>query len=159
VVESLVSVSPRRGTFASEIRVVDLAYICDVRAPLEGYAAHRAAELLGSGDRATLAVLLGGFRVNRAALGPQGLIELDSRVHRFVYQRSRNPHLATTLGCYLNLSQRAWYLVIDRLPSASVLLDELGGVLRAIACGQAEVARRSAIEHIAMFEREVGAAL
>src|ERR1700716_1756260 len=42
--ENLVAVSPRRGTFASEINITDLAHISDVRMQLEGHAAYRAAQ-------------------------------------------------------------------------------------------------------------------
>src|ERR1700748_3960583 len=44
--ENLVTVSPRRGTFASEINITDLAHISDVRMQLEGHAAYRAAQRL-----------------------------------------------------------------------------------------------------------------
>src|ERR1700751_5688626 len=44
--ENLVTVFPRRGTFASEINITDLAQISDVRVLLEGHAAARAAERL-----------------------------------------------------------------------------------------------------------------
>jgi len=42
--ENLVTVFPRRGTFASEINITDLADISDVRMQLEGHAAYRAAQ-------------------------------------------------------------------------------------------------------------------
>ena len=41
--ENLVTVFPRRGTFASDINITDLAQISDVRSVLEGHAAARAA--------------------------------------------------------------------------------------------------------------------
>ena len=42
--ENLVTVFPRRGTFASEINITDLNQISDVRIVLEGHAGLRAAE-------------------------------------------------------------------------------------------------------------------
>src|SRR5947209_17701297 len=42
--ENLVSVFPRRGTFASEINITDLAQISEVRVQLEGHAAYRGAQ-------------------------------------------------------------------------------------------------------------------
>src|SRR4051795_12761151 len=50
--ESLVSVFPRRGTFASEINITDLAHVSDVRVQLEGLAAFRAAERVNAEQRA-----------------------------------------------------------------------------------------------------------
>jgi DNA-binding GntR family transcriptional regulator len=39
--ENLITVFPRRGTFASEINITDLAHVSDVRAQLEGHAGER----------------------------------------------------------------------------------------------------------------------
>ena len=43
-------------------------------------------------------------------------MELDARIHRFVYRCAGNPYLQETLERYLNLSLRIWYLVLERLP-------------------------------------------
>src|SRR6201994_3419092 len=56
--ENLVTVFPRRGTFASEINITDLAHISDVRTTLEGHAAYRAAERITDAQRADLQQLL-----------------------------------------------------------------------------------------------------
>ncbi len=56
--ENLVTVFPRRGTFASEINITDLAHISDVRMQLEGHAAYRAAERITDAQRAELDELL-----------------------------------------------------------------------------------------------------
>src|ERR1700759_5558460 len=56
--ENLVTVYPRRGTFASEVNITDLAYISDVRVQLEGHAAYRAAERLTPAQRSELQDLL-----------------------------------------------------------------------------------------------------
>src|SRR5579859_2313319 len=56
--ENLVTVFPRRGTFASEINITDLAHISDVRGVLEGHAAHRAAQRITEAQRAELHELL-----------------------------------------------------------------------------------------------------
>src|SRR5947209_5702763 len=56
--ENLVAVFPRRGTFASEINITDLAHISDVRAQLESHAAYRAAQRLTDAQREELADLV-----------------------------------------------------------------------------------------------------
>jgi len=53
----------------------------------------------------------------------RSLIELDARVHRFVYRCSRNPYLERDLDRYLNMSLRIWRLTWDRLPP---LRDRVG---------------------------------
>src|SRR5512133_4381963 len=56
--ERLVTVFPRRGTFASEINITDLAAISDVRVQLEGHAARRAAERCTPDQRVQLDALV-----------------------------------------------------------------------------------------------------
>jgi DNA-binding GntR family transcriptional regulator len=153
--ENLVTVFPRRGTFASEINITDLAHISDVRAQLEGHAAFRAAERITEAQRAELAGLLIELDVRKGAEELEMLMELDATVHRFIYRCAGNPFLEETLGRYLNLSLRIWYLVIDRLPHLFARVHEHDDVLHAIANGDATRASDILVDHITTFEREI----
>ena len=157
--ENLVTVFPRRGTFASEINITDLAHISDVRVQLEGHAAYRAAERITDSQRAALAGLLAEHDIRRGDEDLEALMELDTTVHRFIYHCAGNPFLEETLGRYLNLSLRIWYLVIDRLPHLFARVHEHEEVLRAIEAGQAERAREILTQHIATFEQEIRSVL
>ena len=203
--ENLVTVFPRRGTFASDINITDLAHISDVRAQLEGHAAYRAAERITDAQREELTGLLDELHASRgtdepeapsgaadhqtkappsgaadhptkappsgaadhptkappsgAADSPEALMDLDARVHRFIYRCAANPFLEETLGRYFNLSLRIWYLVIDRLPHLFARVHEHEDVLLAISAGDAERARDILVAHIATFEREIRAVL
>jgi DNA-binding GntR family transcriptional regulator len=157
--ENLVTVFPRRGTFASEINITDLAHISDVRAQLEGHAAYRAAERITEAQRAELVGLLAELELARGNDDLEALMELDATVHRFVYHCAGNPFLDETLGRYLNLSLRIWYLVIDRLPHLFARVHEHEDVLRAIDAGDAERARDILVGHIATFEQEIRSVL
>src|SRR6478672_9022455 len=139
--ENLVTVFPRRGTFASEINITDLAHIADVRVQLERHAAYRAAERLAPAQHEELEALLGELDRSDATAEPRDLVQLDTRVHRFVYRCADNPYLEETLGRYLNLSLRIWHLVIDRLPNLSARVHEHSELLAAIRDGDAERAR------------------
>ncbi|MEA2255547.1 MAG: hypothetical protein QOG35_1592 [Solirubrobacteraceae bacterium] len=156
--ESLVTVYPRRGTFASEINITDLAHIADVRVQLEGHAAYRAAERMTPDQRSELDELLGELDGSDGA-DPEALIGLDARVHRFVYRCAGNPYLEITLGRYFNLSLRIWHLVIGRLPHLSASVLEHRSLLTAIRDGDAEGARSIAAEHVTTFEREIRSVL
>src|SRR3954463_12115744 len=95
--ENLVSVFPRRGTFASEINITDLPPISAVRQQLEGHAAYRAAERLTTAGRAELDGLL--ERIAAPGEAPRDeLMALDAAIHRFVHRASANPYLEETLG-------------------------------------------------------------
>src|SRR5689334_2278012 len=157
--ENLVTVFPRRGTFASEINITDLAHVSEVRAQLEPHAAYRAAERITDAQRAELAGLLVELDIRRGAEELEMLMELDATVHRFIYRCAGNPFLEETLGRYLNLSLRIWYLVIDRLPHLFARVHEHEEVLNAIETGQAERARDILAGHIATFEREIRSVL
>ncbi len=157
--ENLVTVFPRRGTFASEINITDLAHISDVRAQLEGHAAYRAAQRITDAERAELAALLAELARSEGSEDLQQLMALDARVHRFIYRCAGNPYLEETLTRYFNLSLRIWYLVIDRLPHLFARVHEHEDVLRAIDAGDADAARNILAEHIATFEREIRAVL
>jgi len=153
--ENLVTVFPRRGTFASEINITDLAHISDVRMQLEGHAAYRAAERLTDAQRAELDRLLAELADSQGSDDVEALMALDARVHRFIYRCAGNPYLEDTLARYFNLSLRIWHLVLDRLPHLFARVHEHDDVLHAIAAGDAVRARAVLEEHIATFEREI----
>ena len=157
--ENLVTVFPRRGTFASEINITDLAHISDVRAHLESHAAYRAAERITDAQREELTGLLDELQASRGTDDLESLMELDARVHRFIYRCAANPFLEETLGRYFNLSLRIWYLVIDRLPHLFARVHEHQDVLLAISAGQPERARDILAAHIATFESEIRSVL
>ena len=157
--ENLVTVFPRRGTFASEINITDLAGISDVRIQLEGHAAYRAAQRITAGQRAELEQLLEELAGSQGSDDVEALMALDTRVHRFVHRCAGNPYLEETLGRYFNLSLRIWYLVIDRLPHLFTRVHEHDDLLRAIADGEADSARDVLAEHVETFEREIRSVL
>ena len=157
--ENLVTVFPRRGTFASEINITDLADISDVRIQLEGHAAYRAAERLTDDQRAELEQLLCELAGSQGSGDAQALMALDTRVHRFVHRCAGNPYLEETLGRYFNLSLRIWYLVLDRLPHLLARVHEHDDLLRAIAAAESERAKEIIAEHIETFEREIRSVL
>jgi DNA-binding GntR family transcriptional regulator len=157
--ENLVVVFPRRGTFASEINITDLADISDVRTQLEGHAAYRAAQRISDPQRAELAELIREVARSQGSDDIEALMALDARVHRFVHRCAGNPYLEETLGRYFNLSLRIWHLVLDRLPHLFARVHEHEALLRAIADGQAQRARVILAEHIETFEHEIRSVL
>ena len=156
--ENLVTVFPRRGTFASEINITDLAHISDVRQQLEGHAAYRAAQRLTAARRDELEALL--VRIDESAGGPrEEQMRLDAEIHRFVHRSTANPYLEETLARYFNLSLRIWYLVLDRLPHLGERVREHRALLEAIRDGHAERARAIAADHVGTFATEIRSVL
>jgi DNA-binding GntR family transcriptional regulator len=157
--ENLVTVFPRRGTFASEINITDLAHISDVRRQLESHAAYRAAQRITESQRVELEELLEQLTRSEGSDDLEQLMALDARVHRFVHRCAGNPYMEETLARYLNLSLRIWHLVLDRLPHLFARVHEHDDLLRAIADGDADGARQILAEHVGTFESEIRAVL
>src|ERR1700729_1175286 len=157
--ETLVTVFPRRGTFASEINITDLADISDVRTQLEGHAAYRATQRITPAQQEGIEVLLDELADSQGSDDVDALMSLDAGVHRFVHRCAGHPDLEETLGRYLNLSLRIWYLVVDRLPHLFARVHEHEELLRAIAETDPDRARAVMVEHIETFEREIRSVL
>lgn len=157
--ENLVTVFPRRGTFASDINITDLADVSEVRVQLEGHAAYRAAQRLTREARLELEVLLDELSATSETDELNALMALDARIHRFIYRAAGNPYMEETLGRYFNLSLRIWFLAIDRLPHLGARVHEHENLLRAIDAGEADLARAIVVEHIETFAREIRAVL
>jgi DNA-binding GntR family transcriptional regulator len=149
--QRLVAIYPRRGTFATEINIGDLALITDIRAELEALAASQAAERAGEADRAGLTRLLG--RVEKPATRKP--IELDTAVHRAIYAAAHNHFLAGTAEMYHNLSLRLWHLYMDRLPDITSHVEEHRQLLGAILDRDPGRAAEAARLHVRRFEASV----
>ncbi|MBZ3906005.1 GntR family transcriptional regulator [Streptomyces griseiscabiei] len=158
--ERLVATYPRRGTFATDVHITDLAHISEVRQELEPLAAAQAARRATATDRAALAALRrrldGAGSLHEDATG---LMQLDLQVHRAVYAATHNPYLEDTLVRHDNLATRIWCLFVDRLPDMAGHVGEHGPLIEAIVAGDADKAAHLARGHVVGFEEAVRAAI
>ena len=153
--ERLVEVYPRRGIFVSRVDVRDLAALSEVRVELEPFAARLAATRLTIADRGELDALLA--ELDHADAAPEGreLIELDQRIHRFVYAAAHNEFLETVLGEYYMHALRIWFLALERLTSLADAVLEHRALLEAIRDGDAERAAAVMTTHVDGFEGDI----
>ena len=128
VLENLVAVKPRRGTSVTDVNAADIVHIAEVRAELE--------------------VLSG-------SLDQQALMRFDERVHRFVWEASRNPYLVDALDRFFALSLRIWYVVLDRVPGLATTVHDQSQLLEAVVAHDAARARLLMREHVLDFQREI----
>ncbi|MBW8093855.1 GntR family transcriptional regulator [Streptomyces hygroscopicus subsp. hygroscopicus] len=158
--ERLITTYPRRGTFATDVNITDLAHISEVRQELEPLAAAQAARRATAADRAALTALRRELR-DAAGRPPDaaGLMSLDLKVHRAVYAATHNPYLADTLIRHDNLATRIWCLFIDRLSDMAGHVEEHGPLIEAIVGGDPDTAARLARGHVVNFERAVREAI
>ncbi|MFJ3442482.1 GntR family transcriptional regulator [Streptomyces sp. NPDC086081] len=157
--ERLITAYPRRGTFATEVNITDLAHISEVRLELEPLAAARAARRATAADRAVLTALR--RELDEAAPGrPDAeLMHLDLTVHRALYAAAHNPYLEDTLVRHGNLATRIWCLFLDRLPAMAGHVAEHGPLIDAVVAGEPERAARLARGHVEGFERAIRAVI
>ncbi|MBT2417774.1 GntR family transcriptional regulator [Streptomyces sp. ISL-22] len=158
--ERLITTYPRRGTFATDVNITDLAHISEVRQELEPLAAAQAARRATAADRATLTGLrqeLGSADARRQDASE--LMHLDLQVHRAIYAAAHNPYLEDTLVRHDNLATRIWCLFIDRLSDMAGHVEEHGPLIEAIVAGEPEKAARLARTHVVGFERAVREAI
>ncbi|MDH6454560.1 MULTISPECIES: GntR family transcriptional regulator [unclassified Streptomyces] len=158
--ERLITTYPRRGTFATEVNITDLAHISEVRQELEPLAAAQAARRATGVDRAGLTDLLAELEsVGTSGRDAADLMRLDLRVHRAIYTATHNPYLEDTLVRHDNLATRIWCLFVDRLADMAGHVEEHGPLIAAIVAGEAETAARLARSHVEHFERAIREAI
>ncbi|MDX2678043.1 GntR family transcriptional regulator [Streptomyces sp. NY05-11A] len=158
--ERLIATYPRRGTFATDVNITDLAHISEVRQELEPLAAAQAARRATAADRATLTDLLRELQSPDSR--PQDaaeLMHLDLQVHRAIYAATHNPYLEDTLVRHDNLATRIWCLFVDRLTDMAGHIEEHGPLIEAIVAGDPDKAAQLARSHVEGFEQAIRAAI
>ena len=158
--ERLITTYPRRGTFATDVNITDLAHISEVRQELEPLAAAQAARRATATDRAALTAALRELAdVDSGGREAGDLMRLDLRVHRAIYAATHNPYLEDTLVRHDNLATRSWCLFIDRLSDMAGHVEEHGPLIEAVVAGDSEKAAQLARDHVEGFERAIRAAI
>jgi DNA-binding GntR family transcriptional regulator len=150
----------RRGTFATQVDITDLAEISEMRQVLEPLAARRAALVARAEVRAELAAK--AEQIASMGTEPEDkrpLMEYDIDVHRLIYRAAENPHLEETLVRLDNLATRIWCLVLERLPSVSEHIKEHVALLEAIVAKDPDRAAELAASHVTHFEAAIRAVL
>ncbi|MCD5311018.1 GntR family transcriptional regulator [Kineosporia babensis] len=159
--DRLVISYPRRGTFATNVDIADLAHVSEIRANLEPLAARRATERADAAVRAELTELADRTQqLDMVGTARTELMRWDLNVHRTIYRATFNPHLEDVLIRYDNLATRIHCVFLDRLTAMDMhTIAEHVALLRAMATGQADEAERLALEHVLGFERAVRAVI
>ncbi len=158
--DHLVIAYPRRGTFATQVYLTDLAAVSEMRAVLEPLAARRAASSARSESR--LALLEKAEQIaemDSRQIGNRALMRYDIDVHRLIYSATGNQHLEETLVRLDNLVTRIWCFVLDRLPPIGDHIREHVNLLRAIADGEPDRAADLALQHATHFEASIRSVL
>src|SRR5690625_7024941 len=157
--DHLVVTYPRRGTFASQVDVTELAHVSEVRQALEPPAPRRAAEIHGGAMRQQLLAVLMELKSLNPNQSQRDLLAYDLSVHRMIYRVTQNEHLSETLIRLDNIATRIWAALSDRLPSLHEHIIEHTQLIKHIVAGEPAEAERHAAEHVAHFYDLVRTAL
>jgi DNA-binding GntR family transcriptional regulator len=153
--ERLVEVYPRRGIFVSNVNVLDLAVLSEVRGTLESFASRLAAERSTAADREVTVELLAELETLTSSADARRLIDLDQRIHRHVYRCAHNPFLEATLDGYYVLTLRIWFLALERVSRLGDAVGEHRELLEAIRDGDPDRAEDAMRRHVAGFEEAI----
>ena len=81
--------------------------------------------------------------------------EIDQRIHRLVYQATRNAFLQAMLEESFNLSLRIWFLGLDRGVRLKQAVEEHRRLLDAIVSRYADAAESVMRQHVIGFEHAI----
>lgn len=154
--ERLVVAYPRRGTFATDVNISDLAHISEVRRTLEPAATAAAAERATDEDRERLATLRERLDTGQPAENTD-LLRTDLELHGAVYACVHNPFLEDTLIHYDNLATRIWCVFLPRLRGMAGHVNEHAPLLTAIIDGDGKKAAELTLGHVTGFEQAIRA--
>ena len=125
-----------------------------MRVELEGYAARLAADRAGAADRTLMKALIAELeKIDESDV--HGLMRLDQRIHRQVYQATRNAFLQSMLEESFNLSLRIWFLGLDRGIRLKEAVEEHRRLLDAIVSRDADQADAVMRQHVSGFEQAI----
>lgn len=143
--EGLVVIEPRHGAYVSEISIKDLEDVFEVRETLGGLAASIAAVKASDEDKAALQKLL---RLGELAMENDEMVEYDVKLHSYIVQCSGNKTLIQMVKQVQELSMRFRYVYYESQRKYMIQPIEHKKIVDAIVAGDAEAARKAAVDHI-----------
>ena len=146
--EGLVTIEPRRGAYASQISVVDMIDILEVRQDVEGLAAAFAAERMTEPQKEELARVAEGYNASVIKGNMADMISYDTRFHRLIVDSSNNKVLVQMIEQLQELVLRFRYLYYEDFKRAEKMPSEHKAILEAILASDPVEARKAAEVHI-----------
>lgn len=153
--EKLVTIVPRRGTFVTEIGLMDLRLLFEVRVPLESLATRLAAQRGQESHWQEMEAVLAGMPPTDDAAANEQMIAIDRRCHEIIYEAAANPFLRDILITLYALSLRLWYYAIAEIGHMRQAVSEHQAILEALRRRDGETAARVMQHHIQAFQTEI----
>ncbi len=158
-VEQLVTVSPRRGIFVTDVSVTDLLQVHEIRMGLEPLAVSLAALRITPDELAELRRLVHELDTAEANDDRIAMLQLDRSFHALLARAAHNHILQVETERLYSLSLRIWYLCVNELRSADMAEDAFREILAACETGDRLRAEQAIRRHIVTFYESIKKAL
>jgi len=156
--ERLIVISPRRGTFVSDISIIQLQQAFDARLLVERYTARVAATTMTEEQIAALRDLFKDTDEIASRGDYMESISVDQRFHYLIAEATHNEYLRDFLSMLLPVTMRFWHYVHGLAKDSSSKIREAHQrhfpVIDALASGDPDVAERAMANHIVTFRDE-----
>ena len=156
--EKLIVISPRRGTFVSDLSIIQLQQAFDARLLVERYTARIAATRITKEQIAAMRDLFKDTDdiANRGDY--LAAIMVEYQFHRMIAEISNNEFLLSFLEILLPMILRLWYYVYnqykDPTPGIKANHQRHLPVIDALASGDPDTAEAAMADHIVYFRDE-----
>lgn len=152
--ESLVTITPRKGMYVADIAVTDLLQIFEVRVELESFATRLATQRITEEEITELERLAEAYR-DANPNDKDALINLDNEFHSLLAKATHNKFLIKELAYYYNLSLRIWYVALRFAKPEDIDIDAHIDILEAIRAHDADRAGERMKKHIQDFHKTI----
>ncbi len=146
--EGLVSITPRRGAFVTEISFDDLDELYYARRLLEGEAIALACRRLTDSDFITLAEMIETMKASTDQGAIHPFMQQNRAFHMHIYSAADNRYLYQIIENLWERSELYRYRYMFVLRNADVIHREHSEILNACRAGDAERGRQLIHEHI-----------
>lgn len=152
--DNLVTITPRRGMFVTDITVTDLTKIFEVRVEIEPLAVRLAVQRISKKELAKLRRLAEEYK-DADPTATETLLNLDRDFHALLAKASHNNFLQKDLMHYYNLSLRIWYLALHSAQPSDIDMGAHLEILEAIEAQDADKAEDRMRKHIQKFHQTI----
>lgn len=145
--EKLVTIAPRRGIFVTDISIVDLQHLLEVRVAMEGLAARLAAQRGNESDWQHMEALLERLAAIDMA-DHDRIFDTDEAFHHVLYSASENEFLQDQLAVIYSLTKRLWYFILEETGEVEGSTAEHSAILASLRNRDGDAAARALGHHI-----------
>lgn len=158
--EQLVTILPRRGMFVTDISILDLQRLFEVRLNLEPLAAELAAKRGKAHHWDQMTHALAQIS-DDAPANHLSTIHIDERCHHIMYDASDNHYISSHLNNLYTLSLRMWHFALSKKSGQkqpvvkSIHIKDHQLILEALQSGAGELAAHLMAEHIRSYQMDI----